>query len=333
MKIAVVIPNWNGAELISECLKSLEAQSIKVHVIVVDNGSTDNSIRIIEQNFPKMILLKNSVNLGFSGGVNTGLRYALSKNYDCIGLFNNDAVADKDWAKELCGLLQERNDLGAVAGKLLKRDGKLIDSTGDLYSSWGLPIARQRNELATKAIQDKQDVFGATAGACMYKSEALKQNGLFDEKFFAYYEDTDFNFRFQLNGWKIAYTPKAIAYHAIGGTSSKLSGFTTYQTMKNLPMLFFKDVPLALMPRMLPRFFTAYYSILFNSFFAGRGWPALKGHFHFLGNIPHVISERRKIQKNKKVNIDYIWSIIYKDLPPDAQKLRRLRSILSLGRI
>ena len=82
----------------------------------------------------------------------------------------------------------------------------------------------------------------------------LKQIGLFDEDFFAYYEDVDISFRAQLAGWKVAYAPKAVAYHQIGATSSKIKGFTTYQTMKNLPMLLWKNVPAGLLISVVPRF-------------------------------------------------------------------------------
>lgn len=325
MKVAIIVPNWNGADFIANCLASLENQTLKPDIVVVDNGSDDSSVEIIEKNFPQVRLIKNPKNLGFAGGVNIGLSYALDNSYEYAGLFNNDAVAEKTWVEKLVKKLEKKPELGAIAGKLLKKNGKTIDSTGDLYSAWGLPIARQRNEKTEKAASKDELAFGATAGACIYRAQAVKDVGLFDEKFFAYYEDTDFNFRLQLRGWKVFYTPDAVAYHAIGSTSGRLSGFTTYQTLKNLPMLFFKNVPFGLMPRMLPRFFIAYYSIFFSSIFNGRAQSAFKGHLVFLTNIPHVLIQRRKIQKVKRVDNQYLRSIIYDDLPPDAYKLRRLR--------
>lgn len=321
----VIVPNWNGADFLSKCLKSLQGQSLKTDIIVVDNGSKDDSIRIVEKEFPDVRLIKNPENLGFAGGVNAGIKKALGLGYDYIALFNNDAVADKNWTKLLAQELRSNAEVGAAAGKLLKLDGKSIDSTGDYYSIWGLSMARQRSESSEKAIDKVQKVFGATAGACMYKREAVQDIGLFDEKFFAYYEDTDYNFRLQLRGWKILYVPGATAYHAIGGTSGKLSGFTTHQTLKNLPMLFWKNVPARLLPRLLPRFCVSYSAIFFSSLINFRAAPAIKGVLVFVKNIPYVAVKRRDIQKNRNVNSDYIYSILYKDLPPDAYKLRRLR--------
>ncbi len=326
MRVFVVVLNWNGKELIEDCLDSLLMQTRKAEVVVVDNGSKDGSQRLIREKYPEVHLIEEDKNHGFAGGVNIGINYSIEKGADAIALFNNDAVAEKDWLKNLVKYLEKDESLGAVTCKFLSRDGKHIDSTGDLYSIWGLTIARQRNRPPSEAKSKPELVFGATAGASLYRAETAKDVGLFDEKFFAYYEDTDFSFRIQLAGWKVMYSPAAIAYHATGSTSSKIKGFTTYQTMKNLPMLFFKDVPLGLMPKMLPRFFMAYYLILFNSIFSKRSWPAVKGHLLWISNIPYVLMQRRKIQNNKKVSNDYIDSVLFQDLPDDAFRLRKFRS-------
>lgn len=326
--LAIVIPNWNGGKMLADCLASLQAQTVKPKIVVVDNGSVDESVEIAKR-FKGVIVIENQKNEGFAGGVNPGLRWALENDYQFIGLFNNDAVAEETWAEEIIKIHKKHSGAGGVAGKLLKRDGKTIDSTGDLYSVWGLPIARQRNEKTSLAIDKVEAVFGATAGACIYKSKAVRDVGFFDERFFAYYEDTDYNFRLQLAGWKNFYTPGAVAYHAIGATSGKMSGFTTYQTLKNLPMLFWKTVPARLLPKMLPRFFIAYSFILLSSVVRGRARPALKGFFVYLKNIPHIYLSRRKIQKNKRVTNDYVRSIIFYDLPPDAHRLRRMRRIFT----
>lgn len=330
--VFIVVLNWDAWRMTEECLKSLAKQSTPHKILVVDNGSIDGSTELIEKKYPKVHLIKESINHGFAGGVNIGIKYALSEGADMIALFNNDATADKDWLTHLVKTLSSDKELGAVGGKLLRQGGDLIDSTGDQYSIWGLPIARQRNKKSVKAINSSGKVFGATAGACLYKADMLKDVGYFDEKFFAYYEDTDFNFRMQLKGWEVAYEPRAIAYHKIGGTSGKISGFTTMQTMKNLPILFFKDVPIRLMPVMLPRFTLAYYLIFFNSLLKkSRRWPAIKGHFLWLKNIPYTIKARREVQAGKKVRDNYIRSILFNDLPPDADRLRRFRSFFTFG--
>ncbi len=112
MKIAVVIPNWNGADLIAECLQSLKHQTQECQIIVVDNGSIDDSVYIIEERFPEVILIALHKNTGFAGGVNTGIRYALDKGFNAVALFNNDAVADKHWLRGLTREMEQREDIG-----------------------------------------------------------------------------------------------------------------------------------------------------------------------------------------------------------------------------
>lgn len=333
MKISIVIPNWNGKHRLESCLPACLDQTLACDIVVVDNGSVDGSVEFLKKNYPTVIVIEHEKNLGFAGGVNAGIRYSLKQNYDYIGLLNNDAIVDKNWAKELVKCLEKNEEVGAATCKLLGPGGKYIDSTGDQYSTWGLPIARQRDEPPEAAPDTSELVFGACAGASVYRPAMFKEVGLLDEDFFAYYEDSDLNFRMQHAGWKAMYWPAATASHAIGGTSGSIKGFTTYQTTKNLPMVFFKNVPTKLLPYTLPRFAAAYYLVLFNSLIAGRGWPAFKGHIVWLSRIPSTLKKRNIIQKQSKVSAEYISSILLHDLPPDARKLRLFRYAISLGRI
>jgi hypothetical protein len=327
VNIVIIIPNWNEADLTKRCLKSLQDQTQKHSVVVVDNGSKDKSVEKIRKDFPDVTVIEKDKNLGFASATNAGVRFASGNGAEFVVFLNNDVVLEKDWLKTLVNVLKRKPKLGACTGKLFFGDGKKIDNTGDEYSVWGLTIPRDRDKQPDEATKKAGDVFGACAGAAIYRTKALEETGLLDKKFFAYYEDTDLNFRLQLAGWKVMYEPKAVGYHDTGSTSGKISGFTTYQTCKNLPVLFGKNMPLRLMHKTLPRFLVAYYSIVFSGLLSPRFWPALKGWLMSILLIPHTVSQRIKIQKNKKVSDRYIWSILYKNLPPNADKLRRLRAI------
>ena len=109
-----------------------------------------------------------------------------------------------------------------------------------------MPFPRNRGER-TISSPESDFVCGATGGASLYKTSLFKEIGLFDESFFAYYEDVDISFRAQLAGHKVYFTNKAIAYHKQGATSSKIPGFTVYQTFKNIPLLYTKNVPSGLL--------------------------------------------------------------------------------------
>lgn len=327
-KVSVVVLNWDGFDDTEKCLESLSKQNFKdFDVILIDNGSKDaqkkQKLDKFKTDYPDLILLENSENLGFAGGVNTGIRYALENNYDFVALLNNDAVADKNWLKELLAAQKSKNS-GITTGLFLHEDGKTIDSTGDQYSKWGLPFPRSRNQPAETA-ESSGFVFSGSGGNSLYSVKMLEEIGLFDENFFAYYEDSDLSFRAQLAGYKVFYTKKAIAYHKQGATSKKLPGFTVYQTFKNLPLLFFKNVPFRLFFSVGIRFWLVYTLISLNALRKGNGLHSTKG---FLAHIWYFWTsafwERFKIQKNKTVSAKYIKSIIHPGLPPDQTGLKKI---------
>jgi GT2 family glycosyltransferase len=325
-KVYVVIPSWNAADRIRACLDSLDKQTQKHVVIVVDNGSIDNSVSVIERYFPEVHLILHKKNRGFTGGVNPGIGYAIERGAKYVALFNNDAVAEKNWLKHLVEFLDKNPRVGIATSKICDDKKTHLDSTGDIYTSWGLPYPRGRGEPYSDKYDGDKWIFGASGGASLYRLKMLEQIGLFDQDFFAYYEDVDISFRAQLAGWKVAYVPKAEVYHEISATSSQIKGFTTYHTLKNLPMLFWKNVPLKLMPEVLPRFILVYSSITASAISRGQLWPVIKGLGMSVLLWPKKIIQRFKIQRTRRVSTVYISSMITHDLPPNAHKLRRLRS-------
>lgn len=325
-KVAVVIPNWDGADMLAQCVDSLLAQSMPCMVIVVDNGSVDGSRNIMKSYGDKIVCIYNKTNMGFTGGVNPGMQYAIDHDFDAVALLNNDAVADKNWLQYLVESMKD--DIGMVTCCLQSFDGKKIDSTGDQLTVWGLPYPRGRGKLVKDTdYNQKSFVFGASGGATLYSVDMLRQISLFDDDFFAYYEDTDLSFRAQLAGWRVLYQPKAIAFHHISMTSSRLKGFTVYQTFKNMPMVLTKNVPKGLRHIILPRFYLAYISFFISALGRGQGWVAFKGYCKFLSLYPDKLRQRRIIQAQKKVSNEYIFSILTHDLPENSHKLRRLRSL------
>ena len=316
MKLGVIIPNWDGADLLAAAVTSLRQQSIPVTVIVVDNGSVDESVQIIERDFPDVVLLKNSENLGFSGGVNTGLRYALKQDFDALGLFNNDATADTDWAKRLSEVLETDQGVGIVTGKLLRIDGNHLDSTGEQYSVWGVPFPRGRNQRDEGQFDDQTDIFGATGGATFYRATMLREIGLFDERFFAYYEDGDISFRSRLAGWQVRYVPAARAFHHISATSSKLGTFVRYHAIKNIVMLYLKNMPGWLFWKYLPLFSLWLLRLAVSSMLKGNGWVFARSMSQIIVNFPGLLRDRRIIQRKRRVSPREIDRQLSHCLPP-----------------
>lgn len=325
-KTSVVIPNWNGKDRLAACLDSLKGQLEPADIILVDNGSRDGSVEFVEKKYPGVTVIENLKNLGFAGGVNTGIRYSLVKKYDFVALLNNDAKAQTDWLANLVNFLQAHPKAGIVTSKILAGDGKHIDSTGDLYTIWGLPFPRGRDELDEGQYDKDRWVFGASGGASLYRASMLEKIGLFDEDFFAYYEDVDLSFRAQLAGWKIGFEPRARVIHQIGATSKQIKGFTAYHTLKNLPLLLWKNTPWRLMPTIWPRLALAWSLIAGRTLLRGQFGPFFKAAI--VGSLlwPKKLVERRKIQASRQVSSSYIASIITRDLPRNAQRLHDLRA-------
>jgi GT2 family glycosyltransferase len=329
--IAVIIPNWNGADDLPKAVDSVLAQSLAdLTLIVVDNGSTDNSKQIIKEYIEKDARVRaiwRDKNYGYTGGVNPGLELAL--DFGCVyaAPFNNDAAADKDWLRHLRDFLSAHDEYGIAACKLLHANGKTFDSTGDIYTSWGLPFPRGRDEPVSDKYDHQTEIFGASGGASMYRVAMLREIGLFDDDFFAYSEDIDISFRAQLAGWKVRFVPEAVVYHEQSATSNRMpSGFTTYQTLKNYPWVLWKNVPWRLFPTILPRFMLAYCMFISAALGRKQFGAVVTGICSFWVKFPKKLGQRRHIQQHRTVTIAYVRSIITWDLPPNARKLRAFRA-------
>ena len=329
-RLAVIVLNWNGSDDAIECIESLTKQTLKPTIIIVDNNSSDNSVSVFEKYISthkkeSIVLIKNPDNLGFAGGINTGLVYARKQGFEYIGVLNPDAIADKKWCRALVDELSSQPKCGIATGILQRRDSKTLDTTGDFYTTWGLPGPRNRDEPIKNAQSKPGEVFGATGGGAIYRAAMFDDIDMFDEDFFMYYEDVDLSFRAQLAGWKVRFTPKAIAYHKVGASSKKVPGLAVYNTFKNLPLVFIKNVPGKLFWYIGLRFFLAYLLIFASAVRHGNGWPAFKGILASIIRKPAAYHKRLSIQKNRKVSIDYIRSIIHEGPLPNQTGLLKFK--------
>jgi GT2 family glycosyltransferase len=333
-RVAIVVPNWNGAARLRPCVRSLAAQDRgDLEIIVVENGSTDESMAVLDEMVAEvapvtLTVLRNDTNLGFAGGVNRGIRHAMDFGFDAIALFNNDAVADRRWLGHLVSELDARADAGIATGRLLMADGATVDSTGDFYTTWGLAFPRDRDQPA-EVVRPSGYVFAASGGASLFRTALFRDIGLFDEKFFAYFEDVDFSFRAQLAGHRVFYTADAVAYHDQGATSRSMSGFGTTQFFRNLPMVLVKDVPAAMFAPVAARFALVYTLMVVNSFRRGEGGPAVKGALRAVGFVArHGLGERRRVQRGKRVSSGALRDQLWRGLPPGMRVLRGTRDRL-----
>jgi GT2 family glycosyltransferase len=253
-KISVIIVNYNGKNYLKPCLKSLTASSYsksKTQIIVVDNGSSDGSVRLLKNEFPKIHTIINTMNMGFAKANNQGINLAIQSNSKYIITLNNDTKVTKDWALNLVKFMEDRPDAGSAVGKILKmKPGNIIDSTGDFWVKDTLRIFNRGQNTADKGqFENLEECFSACAAGAIYRTEAIKStmmNGeVFDEKFVSYYEDLDLSTRLRLLGWKCYYCPSAVMHHKGSSTSAKLSWiYKEFYSRRNRLLYALKNFPL-----------------------------------------------------------------------------------------
>lgn len=227
-KAAVIIVNWNGRGYLNECLTSVFHQTYPDYdVILVDNGSADESVEFVKKNYPKVNIIKLDRNYGFAKGNNVGIEEALKdKNVKFIVSLNNDTKVDKNWLSELVKVAGSNEKIGMCAPKILRMDNpKVIDSVGGVLKL-GLklgfmPINRGCGEVDKGQYDEKLDIMGIGGASGLYKREMLEEIGLFDESFFTYCEETELSWRANKKGWKARYVPTSVVYHKGGGTSKR----------------------------------------------------------------------------------------------------------------
>lgn len=309
--ISVVIPNYNGVHHLKTCFDSLLAQSYRdFKVFLVDNNSSDDSVKFTRENYPGVEVIQLDYNTGFAKAVNTGIKHSLQNpEFDYILLLNNDIECEPDFLEEMLKEIKT-DEVGSVACKMLNYYNRdIIDDAGDFIKRKGSPYPRGHGEKDFGQYNKAEFIWGACAGAALYRKEIFNDVGFFDEDFFAYYEDVDFNFRMQLMGYKCYYNPAAVCYHKRGATLKDKGEIQTMYCEKNLVAVRLKNYPTGLLFRwslffMLVRM-KRYLEFLINHS-PKLCWFAVKGYLKGLAEIPRSLSKRRKIQRERKVTTEYI---------------------------
>lgn len=313
--VSVVIPSWNGAELLRTCLTSLRGQSVSPgEIIVVDDGSADHTASIIAE-FPEVRGLRHERQSGFCRAVNTGLA-AASKPF--IFLINNDITFGPDCLKLLLADAAEHPGAGMFTPLILWQDEpERIYSAGDRQRKDGRPESIGFRQLRSDA-EVQSDVFGVTAAVALYRREVFDRVGLLDEGYNIYFSDSDLSFRARLAGFGARAVWGATAYH-VG--SASLQGRTlkrTVQCYQNHFRLVMKCMPAGLMAKYLPLIIRERWHQIYRVFSEARceagalyalkvllgAWVAL------VAMLPEMFAERMKVQAIRSISEAELDSIL-----------------------
>jgi GT2 family glycosyltransferase len=310
--VSVIVPNWNGMRFVGMCLDSLAQLHFEnFEVIVVDNGSMDGSREMIEEKYPWVRLLKLPYNMGFAIACNEGIKAAKA---EYVVLLNNDIEVVPDWLSELYEGMERHPECGMGTTKMMFLDNRdVFYNTGDLFHSWSAGGGRGQGEKDHGQYDQEDYVFGACAGAGIYRKKLFKQIGLFDEDFFIFAEDVDLNMRSQLQGFQAVYLPKSKVYHIGTATVGLYSDRYVYLCKRNDILVFIKNYSLKM-------YFKYLYSIWKHQFndikyftYRGQGQVLLKSKWDALKLLPKMLFRRFQIQRTRTMTDSEIEKHIITD--------------------
>ncbi|MCK6457342.1 MAG: glycosyltransferase family 2 protein [Phycisphaerae bacterium] len=320
----VVIPNYNGRRFLPRLLDSLAAQSRDdFRIIVVDDGSTDDSVRFVRETRPDATLLTTPKNLGFAGACNMGLAAATTP---FVALLNNDTHVDRNW---LSAALRpfEQSDVGAVASLvLLAEPPHRIDSAGDAYTVAGGAMKRLHGRPVDAARSIDARTFSACGASAFYRRAAIEQVGGLDEALVSYYEDVELGFRLNWAGWRCVLAADSICYHHLSASYDPRGWTMHFHSARNAEIVWWS----LLSPALRRKHAAAHLAFLLlqfaaeighgraRAFLAGK-WAALRSRaaIRRKREIVHALARISDAEINDRMTHDW-WDLIVRP------RLRRL---------
>ncbi len=317
--VYIIVITYNGAQDIGDFLDTYKKYTPKAaHLVVVDNGSSDGTLEIIEREYPAATILHNRLNTGYAGGSRRGMEYALSKGATSIGGVNQDIRFTANWLEPLLDVLQRNPQCAAVQPRiLLYPDTTLINSYGNAthYLGFGYTNGYQKN-VREYACQEQKLLASCSGAAVLFRAKALQNVGLIDERFFMYYEDADISWRLRLAGYTLALSCSSTVYHRYEFSRS-IQKF--YYMERNRLIMMIKNYSARTLFLIAPMFLLYEVGMVAYSamctLLRKRGSLTLReklrsyGFFLSPRNWLYCMDERRKTQKIRTVRDEHIVNL------------------------
>jgi GT2 family glycosyltransferase len=334
-RVSVVIVTWNGLAHLRACLPALLSQDLRAgsfEVIVVDNASTDGTrpfLAQLSQQDPRLRTLLNARNDGFAAPNNRAFRQARG---EFVATLNNDAVPEPGWLAALVEAAEGDRRIGSVASKMVFGHAPgVIQSAGIVMDRAGIAWDRLVGQPAAAGAPAPQPVFGASAGAALYRRRMLEELGGFDERFFMYLEDVDLAWRAQLAGWQAVYAPRAVVRHAHSGSAGEGSPFKNWHLGRNKLWTIAKCYPSPGLARYLPVIVAYDLASLPYTMATRRDLSPLLGRLAALRGLRPILQTRRRLHAHYPGGWERTRHWLQPVEPPLAvfRRYQRLRRILS----
>ncbi|HEX8086129.1 MAG TPA: glycosyltransferase family 2 protein [Solirubrobacteraceae bacterium] len=293
MRVAVVVPNWNGRRWLPALFASLREQTrAPDEVVVVDNGSSDGSLEWLAEQGVRTVALGR--NTGFAFAANRGIE---AVSAEAVALLNTDVELEPDWLERAAAALTDR--VASVATKMvLLDDPEVVDDAGDELRRDGVAHQRGHGRRDDGRFSVAGEAFSACAGAAVYRRSAVLEVGGFDERLFSYLEDVDLGLHLRLAGWACAYEP-AVARHARHGSSGQLERSVDAWVARNTLLLVAKAFPLRWIGPVAYR----QLSWIAEAAREGRLAEHLRGLAMALPALPAMLRERRRLRRTAAMPI------------------------------
>jgi GT2 family glycosyltransferase len=302
--IDIIIPTFNGRQHLPTCLDALRQQTRRdFRVLVVDDGSTDDTLALLARDYPEAHVLALPCNQGFIAAANAGIA---ATHGEFVVLLNNDTEATPRWLEYLVGALERWPQYDFAASKLMLFDRRdHIHSAGDFYRANGVPGSRgvwQRDRGQFDAVQE---VWGPCAGAAAYRRTALAalaaHGRVFDEDLVMYCEDVDLNLRARRHGFRTVFVPQAVVYHRLSATGG--GALASYYCGRNFMLVWAKNLPGSVQRRAWPALLRSELGFMLHSLWHVREHAArarLRGQWAGLRALPRFLQKRRGATDNRR---------------------------------
>jgi GT2 family glycosyltransferase len=318
----VIIVNYNSWEELRCCLDHLEKQTWRdFQVVVFDNASTLPPPEDFANRYPWVSLVQSPVNLGFAGGNNRALSSLPSCQW--IALLNPDAFPEPNWLEQLVETAKAHPDYAMFGSRqVISGTPHLLDGEGDVYHVSGLVWRSGHGRPVSAGAQGPREIFSPCAAAALYRAEAFRRVGGFDEDFFCYVEDVDLGFRLRLLGHKALLVPTAVVHHVGSATTGGgQSDFALYHGHRNLVWTYVKNMPGVLFWIFLPLHLLLNLVTLAIFAWRSKGPAVFRAKRDALRGLPKMWAKRRQIQRERVVSTGQIWRAL------DRGWKRRWRSL------
>lgn len=314
--VSMIVINFNGGEVWKDCLRTLEKISYpNWELILIDNGSADGSDHLVEDfklGLKNYIFIHNEINLGFAYPNNQGFEKSKGKY---ILLLNNDTKVPPDFLTKMVIRMEKDPGIGAMQPKILLSDMEgYLDNAGTFINKLGLLDHWGFMKEDSKEYNRARNIFSAKGACLLTRRDIIQKIGLFDNDYFAYFEESDFCWRVWLSGYRVYYFPETYIFHKLGHTSKKIeSTFVNYHSIKNRIASLIKNLNgvnlfLILVPHLILINLLGIYYLFTFQFKKFR--MIAKSLYWNIKNLKHTLTKRKNIQKWRKISDSKLFELV-----------------------